>query len=193
MLTFNESKHEYKYNGLIIPSVTQILRGSGLVNLDWIPKELLEEKADLGTKIHKTTELYDQDTLDYEKLHSLLKNYLNGWIKFRETFQFEPLEIEPEYYHKIYRYAGRIDRVGIVKKEITIVDIKSGTHQKTHEIQTAGYQLLYNSNKPKKEQSTKRLLVYLKENDFKVEENKNKTDESVFLSALTIYNYKRGL
>jgi len=192
-LAFDESRHIYKLDGIIIPSVTQILNEGGLVNLDWIDADLLADKADLGQKVHSTTELYDTQDLDFNKLHPTLKNYLDGWIKFRKDYDFIPAEIEMQLFHPVYRYAGRIDRVGFAKEDLTIVDIKSGTKQKVHALQTAGYKCMYDVGKKKTEQIKRRLCVYLNQDGYKVEEYKNTQDINVFLSALTITNYKRGL
>lgn len=193
MLTFDETKHQYKFDGVVIPSVTQVIKDAGLVNLDWISKELLEAKADLGTKVHTTTELYDAGVLNMDELHPTLKSYLDSWIKFRQDYDFTPIEIELEGFHPIYRYAGRIDRIGSMKKcPLVLADIKSGTVQKTHAIQTAGYEELYNYGKKRSEQIKKRLAVYLSPEGYKVKEYNSQTDKSVFLSCLTISNYKRS-
>jgi len=191
-LTFDKKTHRYKLAGVVIPSVTQIIREAGLTNLDWIDKELLEAKADLGKKTHSATELYDKGTLDIEKLHPILKAYLNSWIKFRTDYNFIPTEIELQLFHSPYRYAGRIDRVGLLDKDLAIVEIKSGTIQKTNAIQTAGYSELYNYNKKKSKQIKRRMAVYLSPDNYKIEEHKNRDDISVFYASLTIYNFKRG-
>ena len=193
-LTFNEDLHKYTdANGLTIPSVTQILKTAGLVNLDWIPAEILEQKADLGKKVHSATELYDKEDLNFDALHPVLKSYIDGWVKFRKDFNFEPTEIELQLLHAAYRYAGRIDRVGMMGKDLTILDIKSGTKQKTHAIQTAGYELLYNQNKKAKELIKRRIVVYLSPTGYEVEEHKDKNDRGVFLAALSITNYINNL
>lgn len=194
-LTFSEDLHKYTdANGLTIPSVTQIMKTAGLVNLDWIPTEILEQKADLGKKVHSATELYDAGDLDMSELHPTLKAYLNGWIKFRKDFNFDPTEIEMQLLHTVYRFAGRIDRVGFISNnDLTLLDIKSGTKQKTHAIQTAGYELLYNQNKKGKELIKRRFVVYLSPDGYEVEEHKNKNDKNVFLAALSITNYLNNL
>ena len=150
MLTFEESTHQYKFNGVNVPSVTQILSGSGLIDLSFINKDLLAEKADLGTKVHQATELYDQNEIDLDELHPTLKSYLDSWIKFRKESGFEPTGIEIPLYHSVYKFAGRIDRVGTIGKDLIILDIKSGTSQKSHAIQTAAYQMLFNRSEERR-------------------------------------------
>jgi hypothetical protein len=94
-------------------------------------------------------------------------------------------------YHSIYKFAGRIDRTCLVEKEKSIIDIKSGIEQKTHQLQTAAYSMLVNQLLDKKLQIKKRYAVYLSETDYKVTPHINTNDENIFLSCLSIYNYKR--
>src|SRR4030065_1671243 len=102
-LVFDKDTHEYKVNGLVIPSVTQIIQGAGLTNFANVPDFILQEKADLGTKGHSATELYDKGTLDKKSLHPILKKYLNSWITFTKDFDFVVEDIEEVYYHPLYK------------------------------------------------------------------------------------------
>ena len=190
-LTYNDIKHEYQLDGMIIPSVTQVLKGAGLVNLDFIDKDLLAEKADLGHKVHSTTELYDLGTLDLFSLHPTLSNYLDSWVKFRKDFNFQPTEIELKLHHELYRFAGTVDRIGTMNNELILLDIKSGKKFRTHEVQTAAYKLLFDQGKKKTEKIKKRYAVYLSEHGYKLEPHTDTNDTAVFLAALTINNYLR--
>lgn len=190
---FDKTTHTFKLNGIKIPSVTQILDSAGFnEGIKFIPKDVLDAASDLGTKVHRTTEMYDKNILDVDSLHPVLRNYLTQWIKFRKDFDFVPSEIELIKYHSLYKYAGIIDRIGASRGKLTLIDIKSGIYVKSHEIQTAGYEILYNENLSPKDHIKQRLLVYISEDSYKVEINKNSIDKNVFISALTIHNYKRS-
>lgn len=191
-LVFNETTHEYKLNGTIIPSVTQIIKNAGLINFDFVNENLLKQKADLGDKIHSTTELYDKQSLDEKLLHPILSTYLKAWKKFILDYNYSPAEIELQLFHEIYKYAGRIDRIGLVNGILSIIEIKSGVYHKSHYIQTAGYELLYNQNKKKSDCAKKRIIVYLNPEGYLVKEAKNENDKNIFLAALTVSNYKRS-
>ena len=198
--TFDEKTHTYRLNGVKIPSVTQAIDEAGLMNLSMVDKNLLKAKADIGDKVHKTTELYDRQRLNMETLHPVLKSYLNGWIKFKEDFHFFPVYIEYKMYHPLYRYAGKIDRIGTlinsrVKSSILAqVDIKTGVPFPSYALQSAGYTEMYNNGKPKRQQVQRRFAVYLHEDGtYKVHPYEDPRDIKIFLSCLTITNYKRGL
>ena len=192
-LEFTAENHIYRLEGVVIPSVTQIIKDAGLVNFDFISDELLAAKADLGNKVHKTAELNDKGILDYEDLHPKLRGYLDSWIKFRKDFGFIPSEIEMEYFHPLYRYAGKIDRVGTANGVLTLVDIKSGIKQKYHHVQLGGYKVLYDYDKAPKAKIKKRLIVHLSGTGYKIEECKSDSDMAVFLSCLSIYNFKKNI
>jgi len=193
-LTFDENKHQYKVDGVLIPSVTQIIKEAGLIDLSFVDEDLLEYKSDIGTKVHLTTELYDLSELDEKSLHHTLAGYLKSWVKFREDYQFVPTQIELMLYHRVYNYAGKIDRIGTLSgKTICQLDIKTGITHHSHALQSAGYTELFNYDKLPKNQIKKRLTVYLKDDGtYKVAEHKKTLDRTVFIAALTITNYKRS-
>jgi len=192
-LVFNDETHTYSLNGIVLPSVTQVLKAAGLINLDFIDKNLLAAKADLGKKVHTATELYDDNTLMLDNLDPVLNNYLMQWVKFKIDFGFEPTDSEVMLHHKLFRYAGRIDRAGwISTRQFTgkvLIDIKSGAKHHSHAIQTAAYMELYNSDKKPADRIRRRYCVYLTPDSYQVQEYNNPTDKNVFLSALTITNY----
>jgi len=195
-LTFDDGLHQYKLDNQTIPSVTQILKEAGLSSFDKVPEHLLREAKILGKHVHRATELADLDMLDRDSLDPLYLSYLEQWEKFKLDYLFVPDFIELELFHQTLRYAGRVDRVGMIringKSHRAIVDIKTGIKTKEVAIQLAGYQKLYNQDLPKDEQATIRVAVYLKPEGYKVETFANKADENIFLSALNITKWKRS-
>ena len=195
-LSFEEEGHIYKADGVRVPSVTQAIKEAGLIDLTFVKQDILEYKADLGNKVHLTTELYDNNNLDEESLHPTLRGYLNAWIKFRKESGFTPIVTELKGFHPLYRYAGKIDRIGLLENKITQLDIKSGVHHHSYAIQSAGYTELYNYGKHKNEQIKRRFTIYLKEDgtysliEYKEKDYSNQL--KVFLASLTISNYLRS-
>lgn len=190
-LTYDDGSHLYKLDGLTIPSVTQIIKEAGLSEFNNVPDHVLEHSRIIGKHVHLATELYDKKDLDMDSLDPYYKKYLDSWIDFCNDYKFVPTEIELQLFHKVLRYAGTIDRVGLIGKTLAIVDIKTGAKVKSTKIQTAGYQLLYNYDKTTVK-AKKRFAVYLKATGYQVEEHTSNNDVNVFLAALTITNYKRS-
>lgn len=184
-LEFKPETHTYLLDGIVIPSVSEIIRI--LYDYSSVSEELLKSKAMLGTNIHLTLEYYDKGILDEDSLHPLLNRYLNVWKRFIKDYNPEWLNIEYMAFNEKLKYAGTIDRVCLIGDSKYIIDIKTGIPNSAHKVQTMAYKLLLN------DANCKRMLVYLTEDNYKVEINKNdREDTNVFYSCLTIYKFKKG-
>lgn len=182
MLKFDAKTHTYTYNGKLVPSVTEIISAAGLSNYDVIPEAILEPAATFGTDVHAACAEFDRG--GGIPKNELLAECVQGWAKFTRDFSAKWQHIEQFRYNARYGYAGTSDRLGYVNDKWTVIDIKTGTPAKWHRIQTAGYAMLSMPIIPY------RMVVYLKPGGYKIVENKDKLDEQVFLSALTIFKFK---
>ena len=81
MLTFDNSKHEYRFNGVVVPSVTQILKAVGLSDYSYIPTGVLQIATERGTVVHKIIEWYEQDILDASSIDPELKGYFESYLR----------------------------------------------------------------------------------------------------------------
>lgn len=190
-LIFDEEQHKYTYNGVVIPSVTQILQTAGLSSFGNINESVLQEAGERGKLVHQYTEDYDNGVLDLDLLSSTYRGYIDSWASFIKDYNFVPQYVEVPLAHKWLKFAGTIDRVGTINKdELIILDIKSGVKTPEVAIQTAGYKILFESNFGVK--IKKRLAIFLKPTGYKVEVFTKKADENIFLSALNITNWKRS-
>ena len=59
MLEFDKENHIYLKDGVILKSVTQILKELFPSKYDGIPKEILENKSIYGTELHKFIEIIE--------------------------------------------------------------------------------------------------------------------------------------
>lgn len=125
MLTFDEPSHTYRWNGVVVPSVTQILRP--LMDLDAVDPDVLRRASAFGTAVHLACELDDLGALDEGALDPALLPYLEGWRQFSKDYGCRWDGIELRVFHKTMRYAGTLDRRGTVGGHNAYVDIKSGT------------------------------------------------------------------
>ena len=191
MIMFSEDKHEYSYEGRKVAGVTAILKSMGIVDFKNIPDEVLERALKFGIAVHKGCELEDKHNLEWDTLDPALKPYIYGWIMFKKQWNFEIEKIEHIVFSKKYWFAGRLDRVGILNGKRAIVDIKTGVTDSATAIQTAGYSIAYNEGKSVKDKVRGRVGIFLKgDGEYRMEVYNDKKDESIFLSALTIYNWR---
>jgi hypothetical protein len=150
--TFDEEKHEYRLNGILLPSVTQIL--SPLHDFSRIDPYRLERARQFGTAVHLATELDDANELDEDSLDPKLKPCLEAWRRFKAETGFEIEHIEQPVYSPSLLVAGTIDRVGKMrrhKNQRMVVDIKTGAWlYATIGLQLAGYKLIWNETHKKR-------------------------------------------
>lgn len=193
ILTFEEATHEYKIDGVFVPSVTKILSGTGLVNYDKVNEKVLEYKRTLGKIGHRIMEWEDNGTLDEESVDPKLMPYLIAWRKCKKDTGMKIESIEEPVFSSSLKVAGRLDRrVFLDKRGILDLKFTSSVLPATR-IQLAGYETLYNEGKKVQDRSFGRWCVQLKEDEtYKIIEYKDKNDKNIFLAALTIYNFMNG-
>ena len=187
-ISFNAKRHEYRLkNGQIVPSVTQILQGAGLVSFNAVNPDVLERAKKFGTASHLACELDDREQLDMKSLDENLKPYLISWQKFKKDMGItEFTEIEKQVYSKRFGYAGCLDRLW----GDMLIEIKTSTTiPKTTGLQLAGYQQAY--TEMAKTRIKKRLCVQLLEGTYKIQLFEDRGDFSTFLSCINLMNWKK--
>jgi len=156
-LTFDPTKHEYWLDGRIVPSVTQILKATGVSTdfdaLGAMSDRLhgqIELKRDLGSALHQDIHAFDDGDLVWETVDDRVLPYLEAWTIFRENTGLKPLARERMVFHPALNYCGTLD--GIFERPDgarVLLDVKTGDpHDAAANLQTAGYQLAYACEHP---------------------------------------------
>lgn len=183
-LTFNPERHEYRIDGVVVPSVTQILTEAGLIDGQFYT----EESQLRGRTVHIITALDDQGMLNESLVPTEYQGYLNAWRLFKADTKCEILSIEERVCNLTLRYAGTTDRRIRWSGPEHIVDLKTGAAEWWHKFQTAGYWMCDDI------QAASRLTIYLKP-DGKWTSQVNERhayDTDVFRGALIVANAKRN-
>lgn len=186
MLQFDEEKHQYSDGGIIIPSVTYLLEKYNMTDYGDVLPHILEHGRQLGSVVHRVTELHDKRTLDYSTIDPEALVYLPAWVNFLKVSALEITHIEPRLYSKAYGFAGTPDRIGVLKGKTCVIDIKTpkAFHRATGP-QTAGYKILAREVLGIRIQ--KRYGVLLSNNGiFRIFPCDSNLDESAFLACLTL-------
>ena len=124
-------------DGVILPSVTQVIDNAGLIKgMEFIDPYY----SDRGTRIHDSIRdkyflLMDIHPQDDEL--PFLENF-DQWMD-ESGFKIIYCELIGEATVNGVRYAGKMDLVGTLDGQIGIVDIKNGQAQKWHGAQLNGY------------------------------------------------------
>ena len=184
-ISFDPEKHEYRVNGIKYPNVTNIL--NPLTDLSSVHPDILARACEFGGHVHLACELYDHGNLDVDSLDPGLVPYLNGWKMFLDACKPKFAQVEERVFSERYRYAGTLDRAGIMDGKKSIIDIKSGLHYPATGPQTVAY------TKALEEmtgfRAVRRYTVQLSPDNFKLIQHADKNDFNIFLSCLNIHNY----
>lgn len=213
-LEFNEEKHEYTFDGVVIPSVTQII---GSMGLSGIPFVVLEELNRLrsnkiiydlmssyaqsvfnasvfGTAVHKATELLDLGTLDMLTVNDAIIPYLDAWKKCKRDLQFDIIEIEKRVWSSVHWYAGTLDRVIFYQGILHLLDIKTSTaFPPSIGLQTEAYRIAFNNDSPVNISIKNRMSVMLKpDGNYEMASQKmfQSLDRNIFLNAVALNQWK---
>lgn len=186
-LLFDEATHTYTVGGVVVPSVTQIL--APLNDLSFIKPEVLQYKRDLGTAVHKATELYDMGELDEESVADVVRPYLDAWIRLRRELPFEILGMEERVFHPAHRYAGTYDRQVLLEGKRCIFDLKTGAMYPSYGPQTAAYKNAVEKMTGKRIEG--RYAVELRDDGtYRLHEMTDPEDWQVFLGCLALHRFK---
>ncbi len=181
-LSFDAESHTYRFEGQPVPGVTTILKP--ITDFSAVPPQVLAAAAAFGIAVHRACELDDLGELDEGQLDPALVPYLEGWRKFSADHAVQWSHIESPVYHPVFRYAGTLDRFGLVNGLNTVVDIKSSAQL----YPSVGPQLAAYANAlPGKFTAVKRMAVQLKaDGTYTAKEYADPIDWPLFCSLLTV-------
>lgn len=121
VLEYIDETHTYLYDGIILPSITQLLKAKFGSKYNNIPKQTLERAAMQGTAVHQAIEDYEQQNIETDLPE------LYGYKSLKEEYQFECVgnEVPVVLFKDGEAVAcGRLDLVLREGDEIGLGDIK---------------------------------------------------------------------
>lgn len=122
-LKFYEENHVYELDGVVIPSVSEILRFLSREVYGDINTYILDRAAERGTAVHDATQQIDQAGAC--EIDGHLTGYVEAYAAFIRVEQPEWLYTEKPFAHPTMLYAGTPDRAGTIRGQRAIVDIKT--------------------------------------------------------------------
>ena len=129
-IEFIESTHTYLVDGIIVPSVTQIITKMDPGMYKGVSKAVLKNAAERGDRVHSLIEYWNEheDTPEWYEKKSFealsLKRYQS--LQITHNIAASGQEIPVCYRHEgMPIFAGKFDMVAMVDGELSIVDIKT--------------------------------------------------------------------
>jgi hypothetical protein len=198
-IDFDERAHRYtmRSTGAVIPGVTSIINPVIGQDFSMVDPDKLAEAAQLGKDVHKLIQLCIagkiRDMDDIEDFRLLA--YWDAWLDFIKTSGFKPFLSEQLVYSRKYGYCGQLDLFGELNGELVLPDIKRvNTVSRTAGVQTAAYLQALIESFPRyfvDGRPIKRYALHLRPGSkWQLVPFHSPTDLRVFLSALTIHNWK---
>jgi hypothetical protein len=191
---FDPVEHVYTQDGVVIPSVTQILEEVGLTDYDDIPRRVLARKSEIGLAAHLACELLDEDDLVRESVPASVMPYVAAYERFKAEAGFEPAMLERRMVAELngMKYGMTPDRVGLFRERPSVLDLKCAAQvQKCWGIQLAGYAL--GLPRPKTTPRYDRYVIWLRPDEtYRVLPFADVTDEHVFQWSLGLVWWKRN-
>lgn len=188
-IEFREEDHSYRVDGVLFPSVTQIIASANPEKEKFFKDDAA---ANFGRAVHKACNLYDKGLLNERTMDKKLVPYLYCWKMFLRQTGFEPTHIELLVCSIKYRFAGTLDYAGILNGKRTIVDIKTGTSVPRDAcLQTAAYQIAYNEMFPANKVTQRMAVQLCPSGQPKITPHSDLRDKNVFLSMLSNLNWRK--
>lgn len=121
VLEYIDETHTYLYDGVVLPSITQVLKVKFGGKYDGIPKATLERAAEMGSNVHKAIEDFEKQSIESDLPE------LRNWKFLKKAYSFVCLDNEVPVV--LFRddepiAAGRLDLVLGENDVIGLGDIK---------------------------------------------------------------------
>lgn len=199
VIGFNEADHTYTLDGRPVPGVTSAL--DMLYDFRFVSAEALEASRDLGSKVHKTVQLFEDGTLKRKGLHSVLDNHLIQYERFKSDFNYVCAATEVFVGSRKHQYCGQLDNHGLLlpfpempdaadAEQALLLDVKTGEEYPAHHLQTAGY-LEAAVEMGLLPSSTKRASLYLSEDGYRFRWHNGQYDRVAFISLINVTHWRR--
>lgn len=124
MIDFLESRHEYRVGGRLLPSVTRVIVGVGLMYVSGDEEAMMRGRA-----VHEATRMLDKGTLILRSVDPSIAGYVESWVKLRTSKKFRIVSAERKVACGRYGFAGRYDNEIVIDGERAILEKKSGDIQ----------------------------------------------------------------
>ena len=126
-LDFEERSHLYKYHGVTLPSVTQIMKPMSGMLYDNVANDILMAASNRGTRVHE--QISNFVLYGIAETDSDTDKYVSAYMRFNDDVNPKFVDSEYRTYHKLLRYAGTIDLVGYIEPDdgtgVDVIDLKT--------------------------------------------------------------------
>lgn len=155
-IIFDPKRHTYTIDGKLLPSVTGILKATGIQTfpVDEIPAHILERARFRGIAVHAAIEHLER-TYWMTETPEIARPYLRAYGDFLDDTGWRTVLREQPVCSLVHRYAGRLDNLGFLSGVRSIVDMKTGNcvgqQLEAAKYQNAAYVIAWNELNPQEQ------------------------------------------
>ncbi|MCP4871607.1 MAG: hypothetical protein GY898_23100 [Proteobacteria bacterium] len=132
---FDEANHVYALGSRHVPSVTQVLEGTGMApDLSHLPDFYRRR----GSAIHKALALHLVGKLEQASLDERIRPFVEAGQAWLELVEARPKVVEHRWVHSVLEYGGTLDLFAETKLGPLFVDWKATMMDEAYEVQVAG-------------------------------------------------------
>lgn len=183
ILQFFDKGHIYMLDGERLPCVSDLIRFLHREIYRDAPVWQMEAAADRGTKVHAATETLDKT--GRAEIENEYLPYLQAYALFLQEHEVSWELTEHPDYHPAHRYAGTIDRYGLVDGYRTLLDIK--TTYKVYKPLCNASLNLYRMMLEARQKTVERLLILHLKKDGTYKLISFNRDDTVPFALLTLH------
>lgn len=170
MLEFEPNSHTYTLDGIVIPSVSEVLRFASKELYSSTSAQAMEIAADRGTRVHAAAEALDRT--GRADIDPDIEPYVRAYAKFLKDNNVKWDMIEEHVVGVNRDYAGTLDRFGFLNGERVLLDIKTtktitARHKRLYAAQLTAYMETFfgRENYLKNYKIDKLVILQLKNNE----------------------------
>lgn len=128
---FDRDAHIYTVNGIVTPSVTQVLEEERFIDFSMVPELTLDQAKARGTYVHTVLHYYREGDFDIDDTDPRFRGYVDSALEYLATVKKRQLRdpvtgavigVEFRFWHLRRYFAGTIDDVGYDEDGVLAID-----------------------------------------------------------------------
>lgn len=122
-LTFDQDNHLYYLDGLMLPSVTQLMQPLNEAKYATIDPVTLDAAARRGTEVHEAVEFYNNYGI--MEIAPQWQGYADAYLLWFQRHNPTVVSAEMKTWHKQLMYAGTVDMLARIDDRLYLIDVKT--------------------------------------------------------------------
>lgn len=185
LVAFDPEQHRYTVNGVVKPSVTQVIDAAGFRDLRFV-----QNRTDRGIYVHQQTLHVEDGILDMDTVPEGYRGYVDSYAAWFDMFRPVSLLREQVVYDPAIDVTGTLDRLFVFAGELEFCDFKAGVPQPWHKVQTAGYRRLVLGGLGCAARRSTLILRADGKPAKRIPHEDDREDEAAFLNAVGCWHWK---